>query len=226
MHGWVPLVGRVCALVTPETPTDPATEAVVEEWVEAAYAGFRAEGFDPDRVAAVTTEALDGREGTVRTRPALLAEIIAQGFLDASGAEAALFNGGSIRVDDVLPAGPFTEYDAIRVLPFGGGIVTVTMPGVLLARVLEQGLANAGTGGFLQTAGVGRQADGTWTVAGAPLDPDRTYTVATNDFLVTGRETGLDYFNAETNPDLTVVGTHGDVRRALLDELVRIYGAP
>ncbi len=212
--------------ITPATPTDPATQAVVAEWVEAAYAGFRAEGFDPDRVAAVTTEALDGREGTVRTRPARLGALLAQGFLHATGADAALFNGGSIRVDDVLSAGPFTEYDAIRVLPFGGEVVTVTMPGTLLARVLAQGLANAGTGGFLQTAGIGRDPDGTWTVGGAPLDPAHTYTIATSDFLITGRETGLDYVNAETNPDLTLVGTHGDVRRAFLDELVRVYGAP
>ena len=209
--------------ITPETPEDPATAAVVAEWVEAAYVGFRADGFDPDRVAVVTTEALDGREGTIRTRPARLGALIAEGFRRAAEAEAGLFNGGSVRVDDVLPAGPFTEYDAIRVLPFGGAVVSVRMPGALLARVLDQGEANAGTGGFLQTSQVGRQPDGTWTVAGAPLDPDRVYTIATSDFLVSGRETGLDYFDAEANPDLTDVTEHGDVRRALLNELVRTY---
>ena len=46
----------------------------------------------------------------------------------AAPAEAGLFNGGSVRVDDLLPAGPFTELDAIRVLPFGGEVVTVRMP--------------------------------------------------------------------------------------------------
>jgi len=210
--------------ITPATPEDPATAAVVARWVEAAYAGFRADGFEPDRVAVVTTEDLDGRESTIRTRPALLGQLIAEGFRRAAGdADAALFNGGSVRVDDVLPAGPFTEYDAIRVLPFGGDVVAVRMPGALLARVLEQGLANAGTGGFLQTAGIEHAADGSWRVAGAPLDPDRTYTVATSDFLISGRETGLEYFNAETNPDLDPVGTYGDVRRALLDELARVY---
>ncbi|WP_420456229.1 bifunctional metallophosphatase/5'-nucleotidase [Rubrivirga sp.] len=208
--------------ITPATPEDPATAAVVAEWVEVASAGFRADGFDPDRVAVVTTEALDGRESTVRTRPARLGALIAEGFRRAGGAEAGLFNGGSVRVDDVIPAGPFTEYDAIRVLPFGGQVVTVRMPGSLLARVLDQGLANAGTGGFLQTAAVGRQGD-SWTVAGAPLDPGRLYTVATSDFLVSGRETGLDYLDAETNPEVELVGEHGDVRRVLLDELVRAY---
>ena len=210
--------------ITPTTPEDPEVAAVVAEWVETASAGFRADGFEPERVAVVTTEALDGREGTVRTRPARLGEMIAGGFRRAAGTEAALFNGGSVRVDDVLPAGPFTEYDAIRVLPFGGAVVSVRLPGAVLQRVLEQGLANAGTGGYLQTAGVGRRADGTWTVGSAPLDPEAVYTVASNDFLVSGREAGLDFFDAETNPEVELVGEHGDVRRALLDELVRVYG--
>ena len=90
--------------------------------------------------------------------------------------------------------------------------------------MLARSEANAGTGGFLQTAGTARTpAD--WSVGGAPLDPARTYTVAASDFLVSGRETGLDYFNAETNPEV-VVGRHGDVRRALIDQFTRLYGAP
>jgi 5'-nucleotidase len=30
-----------------------------------------------------------------------------------------VFNSGAIRIDDVLPAGPITQYDVIRMLPFG-----------------------------------------------------------------------------------------------------------
>ena len=40
-------------------------------------------------------------------------------------AEAAFFNAGSIRIDDVLAPGPITQYDVIRVLPFGGAVVEV-----------------------------------------------------------------------------------------------------
>lgn len=217
--------------VTDALPDDPAVAAEVARWVEAGYAGFRADGFEPTRVVTVTTDDLDGRESTVRARPAPLGQTIAEGFRQAPvtaatpPADAALFNGGSVRVDDVLPAGPFTEYDAIRVLPFGGEVVTVRVSGALLARVLAQGEANAGTGGYLQTAGVERTEAG-WTVGGQPLDAARLYTVATNDFLVSGREAGLDFFNAETNPDVVLLGRHGDVRRALIDQLTRVYGAP
>ena len=210
--------------ITAAIPDDPEVAAVVDAWVEKAYAGFRAEGFTPDRVAVTLGDALDGREGTVRTRPARLGSVIADGFRAAGGpgVQGAVFNSGSVRVDDVLTASPFSEYDAIRVMPFGGDVVTLRLPGALLARVLDQGEANVGTGGYLQRSGIDRTASG-WTVDGAPLDPAATYTIAVNDFLVSGRETGLGFFNLETNADLERVGTHGDVRRALIDELVRLY---
>ncbi len=217
--------------VTDALPDDPAVAAEVARWVEAGSAGFRADGFEPTRIVTTTTEELDGRESTVRARPAVLGQLVAEAFrmatatAGAAPAEIALFNSGSVRVDDVLPAGPFTEYDAIRVLPFGGEVVTVRMPGALLTRVLAQGEANVGTGGFLQTAGLERTATG-WTAGGQPIDPARVYTVASSDFLVSGRETGLDYLNAETNPDVSLVGRHGDVRRALINQLARVYGPP
>ena len=209
--------------ITPATPEDPATAAVVADWVERASAGFRADGFEPERVAVVTAEALDGRESTIRTRSTRLGTLIAEAFRRSSGAEIGLFNGGSVRIDDVIAAGPFTEYDAIRVLPFGGVVVEVHVAGDVLARVLDQGVANAGTGGFLQTSGV-EGAPGAWRINGEPLDPARRYLVGTSDFLVSGRETGLGFFDAAANPDVEAVTEHGDVRRALLAELTRVYG--
>ena len=210
--------------ITDAIPDDPEVAEVVEHWVELAHEGFRAQGFDPARVAVNISEVLDGREGTVRTRAALLGQLIAEGFRSAGGVDAALFNGGSIRIDDVITVGPFTEYDAIRVMPFGGEVITIQLPGALLARVLDQGEANAGTGGYLQRSAIERGASG-WVVAGRPLDPAATYTIAVNDFLASGREAGLDYFSVEDNPDIVLVGSHGDVRRALIDELTRRYGA-
>jgi 5'-nucleotidase len=144
---------------------------------------------------------------------------------DSAGAapELALFNGGSIRVDDVLPAGPLTEYDVIRVLPFGGTVLTVDIAGATLDSVLTQGLANRGTGGFLQHYGVSQAPDGSWLVNGRALDRTRTYRMTTSDFLVSGREAGLDYLNVESNDNVRLVGTHEDVRRAVINELRRRY---
>ena len=99
-----------------------------------------------------------------------------------------IVNGGSVRIDDVLPAGPITQYDIIRILPFGGRVLKATFDGALLAQVLDIGLKNQGTGGFLQTAGVtrdgapmaGREEAARILPAAIPWRP--------RDFLLTGGE--------------------------------------
>lgn len=209
-------------------PDDPALAAEVQRWVEAGYAGFRADGFEPTSIVTTLPIPLDGREASVRNRPTELATLIAEAFFrDAvqdGRVDAAVFNSGSIRVDDVLPVGPMTEYDVIRVLPFGGSVQTAEVRGATLDSVLTAGVRNVGSGGFLQTHGIGG-APGAWTVAGQRLDPRRTYRIATSDFLVSGREANLGFF-APTNPNVRVAATHRDVRRALLVELRRRFGTP
>jgi 5'-nucleotidase len=134
---------------------------------------------------------LDGRESVVRNRSDGLTDLIAASMQAAApGADAAVFNAGSIRIDDVLPPGPLTEYDVIRILPFGGEVTEVEMAGGLLRKVLDQGVANAGSGGLLHYAGIDRDQAGGWRVGGAPLDPAKTYRVALTDFLLTGRLAG------------------------------------
>ena len=71
-----------------------------------------------------------------------------------AGTDIAIFNSGSIRIDDVVPPGPVTQYDVIRVLPFGGKVVKATFAGAVLAHVLQIGEQNKGTGGYLQNAGL------------------------------------------------------------------------
>lgn len=202
---------------------DPFVEKVVNYWQEKAFAAFRDNGFDP---AAIVTESpipLDGLESSVRNQPTDLTDLIAQSMLAATeGTELAIFNSGSIRIDDVLPAGAISQYDVIRVLPFGGEIVTVDIKGAVLEQILNQSLKNRGTGGYLQTAAVSQDpATQQWLIADVPLDPAKIYRVATNDFLVSGKETGLEFFSLD-NPDITSVSTGGDVRFALIDQLQKM----
>ena len=204
--------------------SDPAVEAVAKVWVERAFAGFSRQGFAPEALVAVSTEPLDGREGTVRNRTGRLTDLVAAAIAREGGnVDVAIFNSGSIRIDDVLPPGPITEYDVIRVLPFGGKILRAGFDGDLLVRVLEAGMNNEGNGGFLQTWGV-RREKGTWLVQGKPVDPERRYTVAILDFLLTGRETNLGFL-ARTNPQVHDVTELRDVRRAVIEELARTYPA-
>ena len=208
-------------LVTEAVPEDPEVAAEVARWVEKAWAGFRASGFEPDRPVANLAEPLDGLESSVRNRPTDLTRVITKAMLaEVQGAELSILNSGSLRIDDVLPPGPITEYDVIRALPFGGPVVGVEIKGSLLARVLDQGEANAGLGGFLQTGNVTRSPAGDRLVGGAPIDPERWYRAALTDFLLTGLEVKMPYLTRD-NPELRAVCDGRDLRRAVIDELAR-----
>ncbi|MCL4865872.1 MAG: 5'-nucleotidase C-terminal domain-containing protein, partial [Gemmatimonadales bacterium] len=193
-------------------------------WTERGFAGFRAIGFEPDRVVATVPEPLEGREVLSRNQPTNLTTLIAASFhAEAGDADLALFNTGSVRVDDVIPAGPVTEYDLIRILPFGGDVVLVSMPGAVLRQVLDQGVTNRGTGGYLAHFRVREAPGGGWLVNEQPLDPARTYRVAMTDFLASGRERGLGFLSPE-NPSIKVVRALRDVRLALKYEMIRRWG--
>lgn len=206
-------------------PEHPAVAVEVRRWTELGYAGFRALGFEPDRLVTTTTEMLEGRESVSRNQPANLSALIAAAFFaEAGDADLAIFNTGSIRVDDQLPAGPIREYDLIRILPFGGTVVVVTMTGAMLRRVLDQGVLNRGSGGYLVHHRVGGDPEGGWLINEQPLDPARTYQVALTDFLISGRERGLDFLSLQ-NPGIGMIRELRDVRLALKDEMVRRWGA-
>jgi 5'-nucleotidase len=138
----------------------------------------------------------------------------------ADDVDVVFFNSGSIRLDDVLPPGSVTQYDVIRVLPFGGEIVTVEMSGALLDSVLTQGVISQGTGGYLQVDGASNQG-GTWLVGRKPLRQEELYRVALNDFLLLGIESGFEYLTLD-HPDLTKRSEHGDIRLAVIAELKRL----
>jgi len=212
-------------VVTDSIPEDPAVRAEADRWMDLGTVGIRAAGFEPDRVVTRITEPLDGREAVMRTRPTLLGALVASALRHETTADVGLFNTGSIRIDDVLPPGPITEYDLIRVLPFGGNAVEVEMSGSLLLRVLATGESNRGTGGYLAWDNVGRDSSGGWTVGGTPIDTTRAYRVVTTDFLVSGAERNLAYL-APGHPDLGAVRQLRDIRQVVMTELRRRYGLP
>ena len=203
-------------------PDKPAVAARIAHWTQLGFAGFRRDGFEPGKVVVTTHEPLDGRESVVRNRPGRLTDLIAAAMArEAAPVDVALFSGGSVRVDDVLPAGPITEYDIIRVLPFGGRIVAVTLEGALLARVLDTGENNQGLGGYLHNTGAQRGKEG-WTIGGRPLDPAARYRVALSDFLLTGGEVNLGFLT-RSNPQVQDLRELRDIRHALIEELKATY---
>lgn len=209
--------------ITHEIPDDPLTAAIADQWVEVGFAGFREAGFEPWEIVAVVSQPLDGLEMTVRNRPTGLTTLIADAmkaeFADSYGA---LLNSGSIRIDDVIAPGPLTQYDVIRILPFGGPVLKVEMEGSLLLRVLEQGERNQGGGGYLQRSNLERTDAGAWSAGGELIQEGTWYPLAVADYLVSGNEQGFDFLN-EDHPGLRIIEQGRDVRLALIDELKRRF---
>lgn len=220
--GTRPTVSSRLQIIDDQITALPAVDTLVKKWTAMAFDAFRRDGFAPEASVVTLTEPLDGREATVRNRDGKLTQIIANALRHEAKADIGIFNGGSVRIDDVMTPGPMTEYDIIRVLPFGGKVVRASFDGALLAKVLDQGLGNQGTGGYLHTSdGVVRNSSG-WMINGAPLDPARRYVVGISDFLLTGGETNLGYLT-RTNPGVHDVEELRDIRRAMIDELKSIH---
>ncbi|MDX2249778.1 MAG: bifunctional metallophosphatase/5'-nucleotidase [Bacteroidia bacterium] len=202
---------------------DPAVDARVKDWEKRAYAAFSELGFEMNKIVTTVTEPLDGFEKTIRTRPTNLGVMIAEAMFAATkNPDCALVNGGSVRIDDQL-SGNITEFDIVRALPFGGGIVTVEMRGKLLKQLLDAGEKNRGTGGYLQTYKISTEGN-YWYMDGKIIEDESNYRVATTDFLLTGLEANMSFFT-KNNPGIISVDYPGpgdlsrDIRLALVDYL-------
>jgi 5'-nucleotidase/UDP-sugar diphosphatase len=187
----------------------PKAAAEVRKWTELGFDAFRKDGFNPADVVARIDVPLYGRENAVRNGSTGLTELICEAMRREAGTDFAVFNSGSIRIDDIVPPGPVTQYDVIRILPFGGKILKATFTGALLIRTLQVGQQNKGSGGYLQTAGLP-------TI----IDPNGRYTLAISDFLLTGQEANLGFLTRQ-NPDITNITEMRDIRMAVIDELKR-----
>lgn len=112
-----------------------------------------------------------------------------------------LQNGGGIRA--ALPAGPVTKKAVYTVLPFDNTIMTAQISGARLLEILEkkalsEAVANYGekfsgpSGAFLQVSGMSYTLDlaaktvSDVKVGGVPLDPAKTYLMATQNFMMSG----------------------------------------
>jgi len=202
---------------------DSTTNAVVEKWQQIAEKNYSSLGFDAKKVLISQGEALDGKESEIRTHPTNLTKLIVSSIVTAvPKADAVIMNSGSIRVDDVLQM-PLTEYDVLRTLPFGGGIREVDMKGSLLIKIMEQGKKNIGSGGYILYNENLVSLNDRWLLNGNPVEPSKIYHVAITEFLLTGKESNLDYLNP-TNVDIVKVydaptsttDSRSDVRLAIV----------
>lgn len=150
------------------------------------------------RVGRTTVE-LEARSAVGRNRETNMGNFISDAFRKATGADVAIMNGGSIRADAVIKPGEITRRDVLSVLPFKNRVVKLEIKGATLRAALEHGLArsaeDAEPGRFPQVSGMRYVFDATrppgaritsLTINGKPLDDQKTYTMATTDYVAGG----------------------------------------
>lgn len=169
--------------------SQPQVNAIVERWNRILDQEVRKIIDSPYEQIYRADPPLDGTDSASRGIQTNLGGIITAAMADSfdEPLNAAIVNGGSIRVDDML-AGSINSLDVFRVLPFGGEIVKVSLKGSLLIEVLDYGENSRGTGAYLQRHNIEQDSRGEWTLDGSPIDQEQTYTVAMSDFLMKGRD--------------------------------------
>ena len=201
---------------------DPAFAPVVEK-----YAKLTAE---LSQHVGATNVPLDARSATSRSEETNVADFIADSFRKASGADVALINGGSIRADDVLPAGDLTARDVLSILPFGNDLSVIQVTGDVLLQALEHGVSLTGPGAepgrFAQVSGA-RYSFDAWkppgarvsgvTVNGQPLDPKKTYTLVTTSFVAGGGDQYAMFKGRPSVPLKQKLTDSGVLRKAIED---------
>lgn len=202
---------------------DTETEKLVQQWQQQAFNLFKAQGFEPERIIAQIKEPLDGQEASIRNKTTALTDLIANAYLHAyPEADVSLYNGGSIRIDDILPAGAITEYDVIKILPFSGELQLVKMSGEILQKALKAGLNLKGHGGFLHYANIGFDK-GQWQVAGKAIELTKDYKVVTVGFLLEKGDAGLEFLKFSETPSIKrLTDVKIDTRKALINEILQI----
>ena len=187
----------------------PRTSAEVRKWTDLGSPRFRAAGFDPDdsRRAATESRSRAARPRCERPDHADRTDHRPRCGKEA-GAPIAIFNSGCIRIDDVAAARPVTQYDVIRVLPLRRQDRESDLHRrAALAKVLQIGEQNIGTGGYPPHRRVRRT-----------IDPAARYTLAISDFLLTGGEANLGFLT-RMNSEVSDISEFRDIRMAVIDEL-------
>lgn len=178
-------------------------------------AHYRAQ-LPPNQTLTFTDAEIDCRAETLRSREAPIGNFIADSLREYSAADVALYNGGGIRGDGILPAGPLTRLDIETMLPFDNKAVIISMNGATLKKALERSVAHLPQlwGGFLQISGLrvqidphsgpGQRVRGVEVLESdggyRPIDPQRRYRVATNSFLARGGNGYAEFSTARTEP--------------------------
>ncbi len=173
--------------ITDKINDDPEVKAIVDKWETILTTQVKEVTDNPEEVIYFAEPALDGTDAANRSSQTNLGQIVTKAMMVAFDApvDAALVNGGSFRLDDMLQE-EITQMDIFRVLPFGGGLLRVELKGDLLKEVLDYGESKKGNGAYLHRQSITKDAEGQWLIGGNTIEDEKTYTIAFSDFLLKG----------------------------------------
>ena len=218
-------------LVDSKIAKDAEVDAAVQVWL-----GELARKLGGNETIGMTKNLLEGVEPAVRGRETALGNLLADAAREQMGTDAAVVNGGSIRINDNVPPGPVTKYDMEGIFYFTNRLVAFAATGQQVLDMLRNAVSrvDAGDGRFLQVSGItfryGRR-DGAFVVepedvriGGRPLDLSARYTVATSDFLYTrGIEDGYVLFTDAHRPPKVHADREADFR-TVVEQYIRARG--
>jgi 5'-nucleotidase/UDP-sugar diphosphatase len=201
--------GQLLAVDPRSAPADAAVAAVIEKY-----------GKDLDRkLDEVVGELATPAHRDDSTAGNWMADVIRA----VGKAEIAFTNRGGIRAD--LEKGKVTRADCYRMMPFENDVVAMDLSGAEIRELLDRHFGKASSPYRLEWSGLvvdveGAPGGGYRVVAveanGKPLDPKRTYRVATNGFLATGGD-GFTTFRRGRNVEHTGVLIRDALAQDLLD---------
>ncbi len=132
---------------------------------------------------------LEGDRSKVRFVQTNLGRLILAAQMARTEADFAVMSGGGIR--DSIEAGNITYKDVLKVQPFGNTLVYIDMPGSAVVEYLTAAAQKTpDSGAYPQFANVSFNAAGgklsELKIKGEPVDPTKTYRMATLSFNATG----------------------------------------
>ena len=165
---------------------DTKVSSIVNKWQSILDKQIKEVIEKPNEIIYTAEIPLDGRDTPIRSTPTNLGKVItsAMSYAFDDKVDAAIVNGGSIRIDDQL-IGNITPVDIFRVLPYGGAVLKADITGRLLKRVLDYGVLAKGTGAYLHHYNIEKKND-IWLINGNPIKDTKKYTVAFSDYLLKG----------------------------------------
>ncbi len=164
------------------------------------------------KIIGKTEAPIDGSRDNCRAKECEMGSLVADAMLDrvkGQGVTIAITNGGGLRAS--IDAGDVSMGEAITVLPFQNTVATFQIKGDGIREALENGLSKLEEAGgrFPQVAGLKYSFDRSKPVgsrvvsvevkdgaAYGPLDPAKTYSLVTNNYMRNGGD-GYDVFKTK-----------------------------